>query len=148
VNTTFFWIPIIIIIATLAIAAYMDIKTRTVGVNLWVAMIISGIVAIGFYMEHVEFFFAGLILCVAWYVLNQFRVFGGADAWCMMLITLILPVTPISNFYFPGLFTVVVGLLVLIVFPTLHILKKKDVPFMVIALIGFVVSLGIELVVF
>ena len=146
-NTTFFWIPIIIIIATLIIAAYMDIKTRTVGVNLWVAMIISGIVAIGFYMSNVEFLLAGLGLCLVYYILNQYHLLGGADAWCLMLITMLLPVTPLSLFYFPGLLAVVIGILVMASFPTLHILKKKDVPFMVIVLVGFVVSLGVEWVI-
>jgi hypothetical protein len=47
------------------------------------------------------------------------------------------------------LFACVVGLLVLAAFPMLLILKKRDykVPFMVIVLVGFVISLGIEWVI-
>lgn len=148
--TTFFWITIVVILLTLIIASVYDVRIRQVPKTLWHPVYFLSIIAIIFYISTGgAFFWPSVALCVIYYLLNHFDLLGGADAWCMMLITLLLPVTPISEFYFPGLFACVVGLLVLAAFPILHMIKEKEykVPFMVIVLVGFILSLGIEWVI-
>lgn len=147
--TTFFWVTIVVILLTLIIASVYDVRIREVPKTLWHPVYFLSIIAIMYYIESPGFFWPSIALCVIYYILNQTHFLGGADAWCMMLITLLLPVTPISEFYFPGLFAVVIGGLVLVVFPILYIIHKRDykVPFMVIILIGFILSLIVECVI-
>lgn len=145
---------------TLLYASLLDIRERRVPFRTWYPMLAVCIpVAILVYAElflmdpglTLRLLFVGAVFSAAFYLFAYLRFFGGADAWALIFITLLLPLFPVRPLFgyppFPFLpFSVLVNALILNLAAPLAILamniargNRAPFPYM---LLGFPVPAG------
>ncbi|MDH7593016.1 MAG: A24 family peptidase C-terminal domain-containing protein [Methanomicrobiales archaeon] len=90
---------------TLIYASCLDIRDRRVPFRTWYPMLAIGVpvalyIIFRLYLEDPQIFFRYLLTAglfsVAFYLFAYFRLFGGADAWALIFITLLHPFFPFA----------------------------------------------------
>jgi archaeal preflagellin peptidase FlaK len=91
-------------------ACYSDIKKRSVTNKLWLLMIAAGIPIVTYNMFIsgipflIRFIFSLSFTFVLSYLFFRFNIFGGADAKCLIAISVLIPVHPsftLLSYHFP-----------------------------------------------
>lgn len=98
-------ISAVVILGVLCYASILDIKARRVPFRTWYPVIIIGVPIAAFYyvslLVDAQFLFLFLFLalsvlfCVVFYTFAYLGLFGGADAWALIFISLFVPAFPI-----------------------------------------------------
>jgi preflagellin peptidase FlaK len=142
-------VPALAIGITLCYASFLDIKERKVPFQTWYPMLIVGLPAVALFYFLLIFggatdtalYYGALVLffCAMFYFFAYFHLFGGADAWALIFISLCIPAFPFPPFlgipplaFFP--FSVLINAMLLNLFIPLGILlmnlkKGNNAPF-------------------
>jgi preflagellin peptidase FlaK len=105
-------ITVIAIGATLVYASILDLRERRVPFRTWYPMVAIGVPCTALFYASifsVDPAFSGKILAVSavfaacFYLFGIFGLIGGADAWALILITLLVPVFPFTPFLGGGI---------------------------------------------
>ncbi|MDD1720095.1 MAG: prepilin peptidase [Methanoregulaceae archaeon] len=95
-----------VMVVTLLYASVLDYRDRRVPFRTWYPAIITGIPAIGYL--YLTFFLEArypllafclifsVIFSIIFYLFAYFNLFGGADAWAFIFITLFIPLFPVT----------------------------------------------------
>jgi len=137
-------ISAIVVFFTLFYASYLDIKNRRVPFTTWYPMLIVGfpasifILYSGFFETPLFFIATTLIFCVFLYILGKIHVFGGADVFALICISLCVPIypfTPMLGMSPTGFFAVsvlinslLISMLIPIVIFSINALRGNNAP--------------------
>lgn len=152
-------VPAVAISLTLLYASYRDIRERRVPFRTWYPMLITGIPFTAFFyilliqggaeLAALPFLALSCLFSGLFYLFARFHLFGGADAWALIFITVLLPAFPVIPLlgipplaFFP--FSVLINAVVLNLFTPIGILlynvrngSRAPFPYM---LLGFPVD--------
>ena len=152
-------VPALAVTLTLLYASYLDIRERRVPFRTWYPMLIAGIpFTVFFYalliqgggvLAPLPYLFLAGVFSVLFYLFAWFHLFGGADAWALIFIAVLLPAFPVIPLlgipplaFFP--FSVLINAVVLNLFTPIGILlynvrngNRAPFPYM---LLGFPVD--------
>lgn len=137
------------VVATLLYASVLDVRDRRVPFRTWYPMLIIGIPAAAYFYALLvmsgRFLLVGgyLALCVVFslifYLFAAKNLFGGADAWALIFISVCIPFFPIPPYFgYPPLgflpFTVLTNAVILNLFTplaifTMNLFRGKRAPF-------------------
>lgn len=139
---------------TLVYTSYLDLKTREVPFYNWIPLVLIGLTSSLFFVLTNELTLLQsvtiVVTVIVFYVCGYFGLYGGADAWCLIFITLFgitIPFTSLWNNNVTGIAvsTYINAIIFLwISYPILKYGFKKEnykLPFIVYITIGFFIAL-------
>lgn len=155
-------IPTLAVVITFVVAAYYDMKNRSIPFRIWFAMVVISTPFIAawywsMWTSDKEIFYISLstivLLCGIFYFLGRLKFVGGADAMGMIFLTICLPgyaVEPLTGVPAYGLFpisalvnTLFFAVILLPIFILMNSVddEKVGIPFVVPMALGIVTAL-------
>lgn len=146
-------INLVVIVITLAIAAGLDLRNRTVPVSLWVIPVLISTPTLAWLIFvrsapiFMKYFLLSLIVMGLFYLLGKVsytdhQLIGGADALAGMLVAFALPISPWGDSLYLAKVVIVSFALALLIAGGMAITKRKiNLPFLVPLSIGVCVAL-------
>jgi len=151
-----YWFSLIILIGTLFYTSILDLKYRRVQFENWYPIIIIGTISTLFYiiLNFKTFdLMTNVILIttvIVFWALGQFKLYGGADAWALILITIFSITIPFNSLFHNsytgiGVSTYINSYIVyILMYPARRIFEDtRGVPYIVYITIGFLIAIFI-----
>jgi prepilin signal peptidase PulO-like enzyme (type II secretory pathway) len=151
-----YWFSLLVLIGTLFYTSVLDLKYRKVKFENWYPLMAIGVTSTLFYiiLNFKTFdLMTNVILIttvVVFWLCGHFKLYGGADAWALILITIFsitIPFSPILHNVYTGIgvSTYINSYIVyILMYPTRRIFEDtRDVPYMVYITIGFLIAIFI-----
>ena len=151
-----YWFSLLTLIGTLLYASVLDIKIRRVPFENWYPLMVIGAVSTLFYIG-LNFKNFGLMTnvilittVVVFWLCGHFKLYGGADAWALIFITIFSITIPFNSILHNsytgiGVSTYVNAMIVyMIMYPARKIFEDaRGVPFIVYITLGFLIAICI-----
>lgn len=149
-----YYFSLLVLVGTLIYTSYLDLKTRTIQFENWYPLIAIGSLTTLFYLLQNQLTLLQevtiVVTVIVFYICGLFKLYGGADAWCLIFITIFgisIPFTPLWNNSFIGIgvSTYINAIIFLwLSYPIIKYIFKKDnykLPFIIYITGGFMIAL-------